>query len=518
MIRQSAGPIEGERKVKEFEGELNEALGEQGFEGLDINRPLAAYVVLSEKIEDAKIVVVAPVAGEKDFVGFLGRLKVNAEPVKDKPGVYTLGGLVAEVFPKGAVLQFTPGGWAYVTLNAGEPFDAKDLLAPGDLLNSTDQSFYSIRVLPGRVPEKLLKHLLDELDNSANAFKGFVAAGAPKHVGKMMITMFDEGPKLIRRYGETALKEVDEVALRFAWDPATGDTVSELVLSPKAGSPLARDIAAIPATTNRFAGLAPKNAAASVTFKAPLFAKELQEIVASMLEAGKVELTMGDLPEAFHAVADEIANGLIRSVKKGELDGAIALLSSKDDKFTVVGGISCDDPTAAEKELRKAGQLAALLKLFEFDVAKIGDVSIHKVPFQRGIPSGMAEDFAKVFGKDAPGYVAFAKDAVFAAYGPDALESIKTAVAAKPGPAPAIDLSGNMKHIHKLLGAVGGENVAGLFAQHVGTDDKAVNLLRVTVEPGKKLSVKMMMNLRYLPRAIIIGEAIDGGIPAPSPR
>ena len=42
-----------------------------------------------------------------------------------------------------------------------------------------------------------------------------------------------------------------------------------------------------------------------------------------------------------------------------------------------------------------------------------------------------------MFGKDAPGYVAFAKDAVFAAYGPDALAAIKTAVAAKPGPAPA---------------------------------------------------------------------------------
>ncbi len=517
MVRQTAGPIEGERKVKQFEREVKEALGEQGFEGLDLNRPLAAYVVLSEKIEDASIVLVVPVVGEKDFLGFLERLKVTAEPVKDKKGVYKLEGVAAEVLPKDSLIQFTPGGWAHIGLNVGEPIDPKNLIAPGDLINNADQSLYSATVFPGRVPEKLLAHLLDQMDNTVNAFKGFAAAGAPKHVGKMLMTIFDEGPKLIRRYGETGLKQADEVSMRFSWDQATGDSVTELTLMPKSGTPLAKDIAAIAATKNRFAGLVPKDAAGGFLFKAPLFATEIQEIVAAMLEAGKVELTMGDLPEAFHPVVDEIAKGLIRSVKKGDLDGALAILPAKDGKFTVVGGVSFDDAFEADKELRKAGKVAALVKLFEFDVAKVGDVNIHKVPFHRGIPANAVEPMEKVFGKDSPGYVAFAKDAVFVAYGPDALTAIEAAIAAKPGPAPAIDLTGNMKHLHKLIGALGGENVAGLFAQHVGTDDKAVNVLRVTVEGGKKLTAKVMLNLRYLPRAIIIGEAVEGVVKPPSP-
>ena len=44
--RQAQTPIampEQEAQLKKFDAELKDALGEQGFEGLDINRPLAAY-------------------------------------------------------------------------------------------------------------------------------------------------------------------------------------------------------------------------------------------------------------------------------------------------------------------------------------------------------------------------------------------------------------------------------------------------------------------------------------------
>src|SRR5205807_676555 len=37
MLRQVGGPVEGDRLVKGFERDLKELLGEQGFEGLDIN-------------------------------------------------------------------------------------------------------------------------------------------------------------------------------------------------------------------------------------------------------------------------------------------------------------------------------------------------------------------------------------------------------------------------------------------------------------------------------------------------
>ena len=52
MIRQVGGPSAGGQLATAFDNQIKEVLGEQGFEGLDINRPLAAYTVVKEKFED----------------------------------------------------------------------------------------------------------------------------------------------------------------------------------------------------------------------------------------------------------------------------------------------------------------------------------------------------------------------------------------------------------------------------------------------------------------------------------
>src|SRR5436305_543985 len=102
---------------------------------------------------------------------------------------------------------------------AAGPVEAE---GPGELFDNADQSLFAGKLYPGRVPEKLLKTLLDEMDQTANGIKGFAAAIGPKHLAKLAGTIFDEGPKLVRRYGETGLKEAAEVGLRFEWDQTTG--------------------------------------------------------------------------------------------------------------------------------------------------------------------------------------------------------------------------------------------------------------------------------------------------------
>src|SRR5262245_25392671 len=212
MIRQVAGPTEAERMLKEFDRELKDALGEQGFEGLDLNRPLAAYAVLAEKIEDANLVLVAPISGEKEFIAFLERIKLKAEVVEGKKGVYKLE-LPDAGFPKDSHVVIS-GAWAYVALNGGDPPDPKNLVAPGDLFDNAEQSLVSAKLYPGRVPEKLVKDLLDELDNTANALKGLVGAGVVgQEDAKTMMAFLEQGPKLLRRYAEIGLKEAAEVGL-----------------------------------------------------------------------------------------------------------------------------------------------------------------------------------------------------------------------------------------------------------------------------------------------------------------
>lgn len=520
MVRQTGGPAAGERMVKEFEQAVKDALGEEGFDGLDVNRPLAAYVALPQKdaepkAEDARVVVVVPVTGEKEFVGFLGRLDVKAEAVKGKPGLYTLdpdGG----PFPNASHLRFTDAGWAYLTFNDGDPTDPKDLVPANDLVDEADPALLTARLFPPRVPAKLAGKLFDQLDAAADQMKQFVGFGVQeKHWAKFFTTVLEQGPKLVRRYGEAVLKDATEAAVRVSFDRQTGDSVTELAVAPRAGTGLARDVAAWGKTTNRFAGLVTKDAALGVVAKAPLFAKELREIGTALTDAVAEEVKELELPEKLKAAAEEAVKGIGRSVGAGALDAAVALHGpDKDGKFALVAGLSFDDPSGLEKALRAAAKDADLAKDFQFDAARAGDVAVHKVPLARLLPEDARGDFEKVFGDGPAGYAAFTKDAVFVGFGAGALEHLKAAVAAKPGPAAVLDVTGNMKRLQKLAAAIdpmAGEKVA----EHLGVADRAAGWLRLTLDGGERLTAKLTINVRYLPRLSALEE---GAGAAPPPR
>jgi hypothetical protein len=512
-LRQMGG-AEGDELVKEFEMDVKDLLGEKGFDGLDINRPIGLYGILREKIEDTSLVLVVPTTGEKDFLALLERIHVKAEAVKGKKGLYTVELANEDLFPKTSHLQFTNGDLAYITLNDGEPTDPKQFIAAADLFDNADQALLTARIYPGRIPEKLLSGLLDALETGANGFKMFAGVLIDKkHLAKLATTFLEEGPKLIRRYGEMSLKEVTSVSLRYSFDSVSGDTVTEFNVIPKAGTPLAKEIAALTATTNRFAGLIPKDAAVGVVLKAPLFAKEVREIVGVLVEAGQEELKQHDLPEKLKVVVDETAKGLLRSVKAENLDAAFALVGpNQAGKSTLIAGLSFDDTAAVEKALRDAAKTPDLAKEFEFDAAKVGGVGIHKVPLHLLLPEDALDELSKVFGEKPPAYLAFAKDAVFVGFGPDALDAVKKALAAKPGPAPYVDVTANLQSLQKFVATID-EKAGAMVGKHLGSENKTVSFFRVAVEGGQSLKVKMIMNVRYLPRLAVLVEKGEGNQP-----
>lgn len=505
VIRHAGGPGAGEAAAKEFEKGLKETLGEKGFDGFDINQPVVAYVTLTDKLEDMGLVVVVPVTTEKDFLAFLERVHFDAEAVEGKKGVYELD-LPGDGFPKKSHLQFAANGWAYLTFNDGDPTDPKDFVAVGDLLNNADTSLASVRAYPGRFPPKLVASVLDQIDATAGGLKMFIG-GAPGAGPKAMATALEEGPKLLRRYAETAGKEAEEVRASVAFDPAANDIVTEFTVIPKAGTGLAKGIAATAPTTNRFAGLVTKDAAGAVLFKAPLFAKELQDIAGGFLDAGADDLKDSPVPEKLRPVVAEGLRGVGRAVKAGSGDGAIVLNGpNADGKFQVVAAFSFDDPAAAEKALRELAKDGDLGKEVELDAAKVNGVSVHKVSLHRVFGDEARDDLAKVFGDKPAGAVAFAKDAVIVAFGPGAVDAVSAALNAKPAPAPApaVDVTANMARFQKLIAAGdprGGEE----FAKIMGTADKPISAFRLSVAGGDKLTVKATMNVQIIPRVFVAG-------------
>ncbi|MBA4190074.1 MAG: hypothetical protein C0467_18980, partial [Planctomycetaceae bacterium] len=440
MIRQVGGTAQGDAMVKEFEKSLKDGLGEKGFDGLDINRPLAIYAVLKEKAEESGLVFVVPVTTEKDFLAFLERIEIKAAAVEGKKGLFELDLPDDIPFTKGSHLRITDNGWAYLTLNDGEPTDAKNLVAINDLLDNADVSLASVRLFPGRVPPKLVAGVLDQMDQAAAGLKMFLGGGGGD--SKALKVLLEEGPKLVRRYTETGLKEAELASVKFTFDPANGDTVTELSLVPKPGTPLATEIAAMTPTTNRFTGVVTKDAAASLLFKAPLFAKELREIGATNFEEMGADLKDTPIPDKLKPVVAEALKGIARTVKAGKGDVAVAFNGpNADGKFTLVAGLSFEDAAAVEKAIRALAKESDFGKEFEFDVAKVGEVGIHKLPLHRVFPDEAHEKLAKVFGDKPAGAVAFTKDAVFLAFGPGAVDSVKAALEAKPAEAPAVDVT-----------------------------------------------------------------------------
>ena len=178
------------------------------------------------------------------------------------------------------------------------------------------------------------------MDQFAGMVKGFVGgAGAPPNWARLAATFFEDGPKLVRRYVETARKEATELALRFTWDPAAADTVTEFALTAEGRHASWRKTSPRRQVANRFAGVIPKDAVVGAVFKAPLFAEEIRNIVVALLEAGQAELKNEEhkIPQNYHPIIDEVAKSLIGSVKKGQLDGAVAMAGpAKDGKFTVL--------------------------------------------------------------------------------------------------------------------------------------------------------------------------------------
>src|SRR5262249_271471 len=138
----------------------------------------------------------------------------------------------------------------------------------------------------------------------------------------------------------------------------------------------------------------------------PLFAPELRDIGSTFVEFAQDAGKQSDVPNTFLPVVDELGKGFLRSVKKGDLDGAIAVVGpDKNGKFTVGGAVSFDDTAELDKAQRKAAKPPELAKLFEFDVAKVGEVGIHKVPLTRLFREEALREIEKVFGENPPAYM-----------------------------------------------------------------------------------------------------------------
>ncbi|HEX4613366.1 MAG TPA: hypothetical protein VH092_34595 [Urbifossiella sp.] len=502
--RAVVGTVVGEKAVESVNAAIKEKLGEKGFAGLDLGRPVLGYVDLPADPAKAVGVLVVPVTEEKAFLGFFERL-TGVAPKAGAGGLYTV-----PVDDPGLTvgLRFADG---HAYLAAGSKDDgadpaavlAKDRIVPAaKLYDPADPSVLAVRVLFDRLPPELrgrAKNLLAEAKKATGLipFPDEVAGPAGRAV--------EQGLKLAERYLKLS-EGAKAAAVRVTLDAAAAELGAELTVVPLPGSELGKQIAARTPTTNRFAGILTPDTASVQVIRLPLFNDELRTAATEGLDAA-LKGTAG-IGGSTGDLVQELLKGAIRTVKTGEVDVAGAVRGpDKNGKFTAVGVVAFEDPAAVEKAVKAVLDNDAppeIRRAVKWNAAKAAGLAVHVLDFGKLPQDGGGRLFLgpdlKVFGgADAQAALVFAPKAVYYAIGPDAVGAVKGLLALRPGDAPVVDVTLNPARIIKFMTASGAQpREVNEIAKMLGTDDRSIRLGSLAVTGGGELKVTGRVNLRLI--------------------
>ncbi|MBM3982612.1 MAG: hypothetical protein FJ304_20540 [Planctomycetes bacterium] len=509
-LRAAADLIGGEKAVKSLNAGIREKLGDKGFEGLDVNKPIVGYVILAPKLEDTVAVVAFPVSGEKAFLSFCERWNGGTKPKDLGKGLWE----VPELFPESVSRMRFSNGYAYIA--AGKKPEAalgeKELVAPDKLYDPAERAVLAGKLHFDRITPDVKKAALGWVAELKKQLEDI--GGGP--AGAIVKSAFPELEKMFARYF-LLMGGADTATLRVGVDVPTSDLVVEATLTPKPDTLLAKVIGDRKATGNRFGALiASPDTVAGFKTRLPFFNAELKEAGVKALEEGQKQAVQ-NTPEVGKAAMEELFKGLIRTVKTGEADIVAGVRGpDKDGEFAFVAAVAFEDGAALEKEFKKFFKGDAPQNeqdRMKWDAAKVGNTNIHTYK----LTTGGFFDISKPFGGEKASLAfAFAPNGIFVTIGPDPVALMKDALAVKPADSPVLDVVLNPKRVAKFVEKTGGQ--ATDIERALGKEDKLLSAMSLRVTGGKELSVKLAINLRLLPRALIIeGGAFDGDKGEPIP-
>ncbi|QJW95971.1 hypothetical protein [Frigoriglobus tundricola] len=491
-VRTAANFVGGERAIKALNDSIKGGLGEKGFEGIDLTKPVVGYVLLAPKPEDITAVVALPASDEKAFLALCDR--VNNVKHKDLgKGLYQLPPLDPRYKAR---LRFSDG-YAYIAYGAEpEPaLDPKAIVPVGKLYAPAENAAFAGTLHFDRLTPEVKATLVTVLMDWKKELMAKVDPNAPEQAA--IKPLFAELEKLARRY-LLLLGGADTAALRVSLDPATSDVVVETTLTPKPKTELAKQIAARQPGKNRFAGLMTPDTVAGFYYSAPLFAEEIRTGYAALTEQQSKDM-LPNVPEVAKATVEELFKGHARGLKAGEFDMAVAVRGpDKDGLFRAVAALSFDDPAALEKAFKKFMDTDGPppgVGTFKWNADKAGTVDIHTYVFNgAGLPPPY-----KVFGDDNTVAFAGAPKGIYVTMGPDAVGTLKDALKVKPVEAPALEVVVNPAKVAGLVEKGGGNPLD--IERGLGRENKLLSATSLRIISGKELTVRYALSLKLLPRA-----------------
>lgn len=474
VIEYGGGLFGQGENAKNFAGVITAlAENEKGFEGLDLKRPLGAYAVLNEKVEESTVVLMIPVADADGVVAFMSG-KAGLDPKKDeKTGVYSL-----EVpnFPATVYFRFADN-YMYATLRSADGVDKAKLISPKTFFADKLSSVISVSVHFDRIPADLRKGVYGQLELQLKERGKEVADPTQKRVNEFLV---DAGVDAVK----TLLTEGDTLTAGIDIDPKADDLKLALTVTPKSGTTLAKTLASWADRDSTAAAVAAvKNPvfAAGVNFALP---PETKKKLATLVE-GIAKDAVDNAKESDKVTMKLVADSVLPTLTSGDLQLGLALTDAGKGKIGLTGAVK----TVGGKEIEKTAKLFAQFipkEQGEFtpDVDKAGERNVHKLTFAKtdGVP--------------------FASDTLWLLTGNDLLavqtapkaDGLKEFAAAKPAKLPMLNLEMSWVRFSRLVNSADADTIKNVVNSVFESDKtEGLDTLKLTGTGGKQLSLSVTL-------------------------
>ena len=497
----SAGAIIGEAKAlaklagdpfaDDFDDWLETTFGDDGLKGVDLSKPLIVYASLTGNAAEAKLFAIVPITKEIEFLELLERLdRVATADPKDK-SLYRIG-----EDDDADVLYFRfHRGCAYFVFNGGpKDLDTKTLPDAKDLSNANDPVLLSATFRPGSTDAAFRKTALEMLSKAVEEL------GAFPFLTPAMAKVLGEWGQSFEPLAKGVLADGESITVRLDREPGAKDLSVEIAVMPKKGSALAKDIGARKPAVNRFGGLATwSDAAAVLLLQQPNWNAEARKALGDSLKVLASELA-GQYGKELEFGLVAFLDGMIPPAKAGALDfGAVLTAPDKSGFGGAALSLSNSDPAALLKSLAGwatnppeefGASRDEFAKAVKLNAAKAGELAIHTVAFRAFLP----DNFKALFGEDAILAIAFDKDALYVAFGTNAVDLLRRLPALKSGDAGAFDLRVNPK---KLAGwpKADLEGIVDLVRDTLGAADELAPVARLTVAGTGELKIRAELSV-----------------------
>jgi len=337
--------------------------GGKGIEGIDPKRPFGLYATLTTEVINSPVTAMVPVADQDRLLSMLKeRLDITPEKVEGGALKVDLPDAVKNPVASAVYLRFA-NDYLYVARTAKD-LDPTVLISPKTFFARDDGSVASLVVRGDGIPAEVKKFLIGQFElGMAEQRKKDGPNEDPAK--KLFLDWLADGASGGLK---SLLDDAQELSVRIMIDAKADEMSAEVVLTPKAGTDLAKYAASLAGKTSLPAGIiATANPLARGSVRIAM-TPDLKNRFGKMLdEVFEEAVKKKDGPEK--EVMERAYKVLSPTLKAAELDLAATLLGpDAKGHHTFLGALAVKDGQEIEKLAKEFSQFAAGAAEFTFDV------------------------------------------------------------------------------------------------------------------------------------------------------